>query len=1128
GPPVGVMTEEEQRKREQDETLCRGYILSTLTDRLAGLRMFGSDAIKLDRMDGMNFTRWKEKMKFLLTAFKRTLLLDQIQKHLRIEEETRIREKNLNGASSFKKRKGTWNSSKENKKDKKPLSEVVCYKCGEKRYIKRYCKNPKKKNQNSNKKDESANAVEQVDTTEITAMVSELNIGMIQELHMAIVTTTDDWWKNLVSGFKLCKSEVKAVIESNKTVIAFCLGKTLPVSKLSCVLSQDFEDIQCADSYTRPPMLDRTNFASWQQRIRLYCRGKENGVNILKSIDEGPYQMGTVREPLAEGIEGTPQFGPERPRVYSDLSTEEKDRYNADIRATNILLQGLPKDIYTLINHYTDAKDIWDNVKMLLEGSELTQEDRESQLSGDESTGGGAVGYGGGQNRVRNVNLGQARPVKCYNCNGDLALNVDNVFQADDCDAFDSNMDEAPFAQTMFMANLSSADPVTDEARPSYDSNILSEIQNHDHYQDAVYAHHKEHAMHDSYVKNNDVPVVHNNVSSVPNDAFMMIYNDMCEPHAQSVPNPSRNTVVKNSLTAELATYKEQVELYERRVKFELTEQEQKINEQLRLVISDRNFKEETLKKEPHSIKLQLASTINHNKSMLEEVKFLKKDFNQKENKYLEDFLDMKSLKEKVEDRLIKQDQSLQTVHMLCRPKPYYNELNKVAISYKNPLCLTRAKQVQPALYNSHEIIKDNHAPAIVHNTEDTLEIAEITKKKMSLKEQTTVSRPIKALTVYPPNTPATLVPRVLPTKSQVKIHIFTRIQLFLEFDKTCKKRITPTGLTEGERGFEQTKECYLKEVIPFFKTLKDNFEGIQKALTKEIKEMKDVFEELEAEVAQNVVDRKHDAIERKNLLIANDNLIAECLSKEVFYVATNAELNTTKLTEQVTNLQAQNNLFRAENDKIKQHYKELYDSIKITSAMHIEQMTALTTKNVHLKAQTLEKVDSVSCSKHMTGDHSQLMNFVKKFIGIVRFGNDHFGAIMGYGDYVIGDSVISRSPCTDFLDWWMKVEVVRAALGRIQKLQEILKLQMVMLVEEEEEAADEVETQVAFLVTHDSFSSSCMLQPSLLRVFQSDHGSSNSLELHIAACDLYEICRSRFPTYVGEGSLSCQLMVSL
>nr|GEY35050.1 integrase, catalytic region, zinc finger, CCHC-type, peptidase aspartic, catalytic [Tanacetum cinerariifolium] len=207
----------------------------------------------------------------------------------------------------------------------------------------------------------------------------------------------------------------------------------------------------------------------------------------------------------------------------------------------------------------------------------------------------------------------------------DLALNVDNVFQAEECDAFDSDVDEAPTAQTMFMANLSYADPVTDEVEPSYDSDILSEVQDHDHYQDAICAHHEEHTMHDNVQLNHDV---------------------------------------------------------------------------------------------------------------------------------------------------------------------------------------------------------DSHA------------------------------------------------------------------------DHTSDSNMIPYDqLTEGERGFEQTKECYLKEVIPFFKTLKENFEGIQKALTKEIKEIKYIFEELEVEVAQNVVDRKHDAIERKNLLIENDNLIAECLSKEVFFVATNSELNVARFT---------------------------------------------------------------------------------------------------------------------------------------------------------------------------------------------------------------------------------------
>nr|GFD05786.1 hypothetical protein [Tanacetum cinerariifolium] len=50
-----------------------------------------------------------------------------------------------------------------------------------------------------------------------------------------------------------------------------------------------------------------------------------------------------------------------------------------------------------------------------------------------------------------------------------------------------------------------------------------------------------------------------------------------------------------------------------------------------------------------------------------------------------------------------------------------------------------------------------------------------------------------------------------------------------------------------------------------------------------------------------------------------------------------------------------------AENAKIKQHYKELYDFIKIIHAKHIEQVMALTTENVNLKAQILNNVNSVS-----------------------------------------------------------------------------------------------------------------------------------------------------------------------
>nr|GEX95575.1 retrovirus-related Pol polyprotein from transposon TNT 1-94 [Tanacetum cinerariifolium] len=268
-------------------------------------------------------------------------------------------------------------------------------------------------------------------------------------------------------------------------------------------------------------------------------------------------------------------------------------------------------------------------------------------------------------------------------------------------------------------------------------------------------------------------------------------------------------------------------------------------------------------------------------------------------------------------------------------------------------------------------------------------------------------------------------------------------------------------------------------------------------------------IDELEAEVDQNAVNRKCDEIERKNLLITNDTLIANCLSKEVFYIEMNSELNgkiqkddhdvmvkcfsnledthskadhtldfralgfqITQLTKKVLVLQEQNELFRVENAKVKQHYKELYDFIKIARAKHIDQKIALLTENENLKVQINAKLKCVTidfvtpkvlapgkllttvgyqwkprgriftlgeqcpltrfsqtkvmpamqpenvvqiilwyldsgCSKHMTGDRSRLRNFIKKFIGTVRFRNDHFGAIMGYGDYVIGDSVI-------------------------------------------------------------------------------------------------------------------------
>nr|GEW49170.1 hypothetical protein [Tanacetum cinerariifolium] len=65
-----------------------------------------------------------------------------------------------------------------------------------------------------------------------------------------------------------------------------------------------------------------------------------------------------------------------------------------------------------------------------------------------------------------------------------------------------------------------------------------------------------------------------------------MIDDELHEPNAHLVTTPG-HVVLSNTPNAELAAYKEQVELYERRAKFELTERELKIHDQLKSVISD-------------------------------------------------------------------------------------------------------------------------------------------------------------------------------------------------------------------------------------------------------------------------------------------------------------------------------------------------------------------------------------------------------------------------------------------------------------------------------------------------------------------------------------------------------------
>nr|GEW27606.1 retrovirus-related Pol polyprotein from transposon TNT 1-94 [Tanacetum cinerariifolium] len=330
----------------------------------------------------------------------------------------------------------------------------------------------------------------------------------------------------------------------------------------------------------------------------------------------------------------------------------------------------------------------------------------------------------------------------------------------------------------------------------------------------------------------------------------------------------------------------------------------------------------------------------------------------------------MKALKEKVKNKLIKQDQSLQRVHMLCRPKPHYNELNKVAIGYKNPLCLTHAKQVQPSLYNGHEILKDNNTHAIVHNTEDTLAVAEITRNKMNAKMNDPKCM-IRKVKIAPhdyskENFLATFTPQKQLTPEQ----IFWSNDLIKLKSKALKEQAKVSRPIKVLTVKDEVKpQVYVREkhaidvepIIPRLKNNRDAHLDYLRHLKESVETIRDIVEEAKI----------------TNVHVPPSTRVNSCLNASGSRPKSNVKPNRISPAKGVNKLPVE-------------------DQPRIIKS--------------HLR--TLNR-----CLKHMTGDRSRLMNFVKKFIGTVRFGNDHFGAIMGYGDYVIGYSVISRLYYMEGLD---------------------------------------------------------------------------------------------------------------
>nr|GEV61070.1 hypothetical protein [Tanacetum cinerariifolium] len=112
-------------------------------------------------------------------------------------------------------------------------------------------------------------------------------------------------------------------------------------------------------------MLEKDMCDSWKSRMELYMLNRQNGWMILESVENGPLLWPTVKENEVTRL-----------KKYSELSTTEAIQVDCDVKATNIILQGLSPEVCALVSTHKVAKELWQRIQMLMQGTSLTKQER--------------------------------------------------------------------------------------------------------------------------------------------------------------------------------------------------------------------------------------------------------------------------------------------------------------------------------------------------------------------------------------------------------------------------------------------------------------------------------------------------------------------------------------------------------------------------------------------------------------------------------------------------------------------------------------------------------------------------------------------------------------------------------
>nr|GEU82694.1 hypothetical protein [Tanacetum cinerariifolium] len=658
----------------------------------------------------------------------------------------------------------------------------------------------------------------------------------------------------------------------------------------------------------RPSMLEKDMYDLWKSRMELYMLNRQHGRMILESVESGPLLWPTIEENEVTQL-----------KKYSELSTTEAIQADCDVKATNIIIQVLPWEVYALVITHKIAKEIWERIQMLMQGTSLTKQERECKL----------------YDEFDKFAYRKEESLCEYYLRFSLLLNDMNIynmkleqFQSYHQHQFQpqaSTYQSSQYATLYHPPQYASQAPSSTPLSLTYPSNDFQSSVNHNVYNASSSIPQMEYA-----------PTIHQQTEFSPLDTGLVVLvfqkgdnlidaiNHMMSfltavvtsrypatnnqlrtssnPHQQATINNGRVMIQpiqgrQNSMTAGSSrpytsgsngtSGKQRVIMcYNCKGEYHMSKQctkpKRKRDEQW---FKDKNSSSPALQDD------LILSVIEQLKTQVVNCTKINQD-----NKNVNEILTAELERYKNQERILKEQNNVDNASVPYEQSLEIEKLKHALFEHLKEKKSLEQKQLKPKLYDGSVIEKSD--AIVIHDSEETLMLADESHFKMLLKQNDPIMFEKKVITKlvdyvalnqlskdfetrFVPQTKLSAeqafwswysVQSEEPTLSSSTIIIevpkeLTKVSMvnsslkklkfhLASFDMLVKERTTATAITEGTWGFKHTKACFRDEIIPFVKALKELFNYFDQFFIDVLTEVQNVFKQMDQAVKQHCVEK--------------------------------------------------------------------------------------------------------------------------------------------------------------------------------------------------------------------------------------------------------------------------------